>query len=257
MNTHVFKGQRDKRNSPWLPVEVSTPNGNACLIWGYPLVQPQARINSPLINVSVETQPSSPGVSLPKSILDEKNVETLRSLIVFIIQHSAMQREQYTWHALEGGVDLNFQRHHLPALKLKYKDVFVAVCGPQLHVFSQFGGLRFTDVSCAAQWTPCEPPHTLLWLCCLHYWHLLCILYFLVEMSEASYFRSSLRRHAATPIHSNSLVPNKICKMSWKNIGCVWREERTTHQLNYFKDSGSFCLNAAWGLVEEEGSGQR
>lgn len=34
---------------------------------------------------------------------------------------------QYTLHTLEGVVDLNIQLHLLPALKLKYKDIFVAV----------------------------------------------------------------------------------------------------------------------------------
>lgn len=77
MNTQLFKGQKD---SLWLPVEVATADFNARLIWSYPLMQPQVQINSPLINVSVETQSLSPGVSLPKSILNEKVCENTLKL---------------------------------------------------------------------------------------------------------------------------------------------------------------------------------
>lgn len=48
-------------------------------------------------------------------------------------------------------------------------------------------------LNCAAKWTPCEsPPRTVVRLCCLYFWHLLCILDFLVEISKASHISPDL-----------------------------------------------------------------
>ena len=78
-------------------------------------------------------------------------------------------------------------------------------------------------LNCVAKWTPCEAPHTLVWLCCLYFWHLLCILYFLVEISEAVHIPPILSEMQLQGTPSTTHTPSGFwCTAAWTDICCVW-----------------------------------
>lgn len=118
-----------------------------------------------------------------------------------------------------------FNHCTLQCHKLKYKDTFVlsawALWRLELHESPFESLISQMLLKWAAKWTPCEIPHTLAWLCCFYFWHLFCILYFLMDISEAiipppKIFQKWSCKVPPPPIHATSCW--HLMHSLWKNI---------------------------------------